>query len=239
MSRLSRPLILAATGLATVALALPLAACSGSNTSETTSTQASQEATANSEDAADTGSDTDAQTDSDSTASVPDGFTLVEIPEYDMSVAVPSDWDTLTSANSSDTELVGRIAQALDKSEDEVIADLEDTALISADTSSSSGDASADEIAVGRAETDALPTEEEFIDLAELNEADSSDYTSTTTPSGLEAAVFRMNAVADDEDHYISIISVSTGDGIVDSVLIATSTAERDQEIYDAVLGSL
>ncbi|SDN37595.1 hypothetical protein SAMN05216355_102170 [Actinomyces ruminicola] len=229
-THLPRPLTLAATGLAAVVLTASMSACS-SNSSDASSASDPVVAVET------TGTEADADAE-DSTAAVPEGFTLVEVPEYGISVAVPSDWDTLTSANASDGELVGRIAQALGHSEDEVNADLEDTPLTSVDTASDSDIPPS--LVLGRVDGDgALPSEDRLKQLAETNDVDSTDYEPTTSGSGADAAVFAVRALEDGTQYYLSVVSVTNGDDSYYATVIITHSEHQVKEISDAVLASL
>ncbi|MBM6980026.1 MAG: hypothetical protein I3J03_09980 [Actinomyces succiniciruminis] len=229
--RLPRPATLATTGLAAVALTLSMSACSsGSDDAADSASAASDQAVTAT---ADTGADDN--------AAVPDGFTLVEVPDYDISVAVPSDWDTLTTANTSDTELVGRIAQALDDSEEEVIADLEDTPLTSVDTASdtASDTAVAPYLVLGRIDGEgALPTEDQMRSLAENEDADITGYEQTTSGSGADAAIITLSAT-DGTQYHLSAFAVSDGDDAYYAAVIVTDSEEQLKEISDAMLASL
>ncbi|CED90553.1 hypothetical protein [Actinomyces succiniciruminis] len=231
-TRLPRLTTLATTGLAAVALTLSMSACSsGSDDAADSASAASDQAVTAT---ADTGADDN--------AAVPDGFTLVEVPDYDISVAVPSDWDTLTTANTSDTELVGRIAQALDDSEEEVIADLEDTPLTSVDTASdtASDTAVAPYLVLGRIDGEgALPTEDQMRSLAENNDADVTGYEQTTSGSGADAATITLSASEDGTQYYVSALAVSEGDDAYLASVIVVDSEEQLKEISDAMLASL
>ncbi|SHE26832.1 hypothetical protein [Actinomyces glycerinitolerans] len=233
--RLPRPATLATTGLAAVALTLSMSACSSN------SDDAADSASAASDQAVTATADASAHTtaDTDDNAAVPDGFTLVEVPDYDISVAVPSDWDTLTSADTSDTELVGRIAQALDDSEEEVIADLEDTPLTSVDTASDSD--VAPYLVLGRIDGEgALPSEDQMRSLAEDDEdADITGYEETTSGSGADAAILTVTASEDGTQYYVSALAVSDGDDAYYASVIVADSEEQLKEISDAMLASL
>ncbi|RAX22808.1 MULTISPECIES: hypothetical protein [unclassified Actinomyces] len=231
--RLPRPVTLATTGLAAVALTASMSACSSNSddAADSASAASDQEVTAT----ADAGADTTADTDDNA---VPDGFTLVEVPDYDISVAVPSDWDTLTSANASDTELVGRIAQALNDSEDEVIADLEDTPLTSVDTASDSD--VAPYLVLGRIDGEgALPSEDQMRSLADSNEADVTGYEQTTSGSGADAATITLSASEVGTHYYLSALAVADGDDAYYASVIVSDSEEQLKEISDAMLASL
>lgn len=231
MTRLIRPhraLTLVATGLAAVALTASMSACSSS------SEDAAGSASAASDQAV-----TATAADTDEDATVPDGFTLVEVPDYDISVAVPSGWDTLTSADTSDTELVGRIAQALDHSEDEVISDLEDTPLTSVDTTS---DADVPPyLVLGRIDGEgALPSEEQMRSLAEDDDAEATDYEQTASGSGADARIFTMSESDDvGTQHYVAAVAVSDGDDAYFASVIVADSEEQLKEISDALIASL
>ncbi|SDM29807.1 hypothetical protein [Actinomyces ruminicola] len=229
-THLLRPLTLAATGLAAVVLTASMSACSSNSSDASSASSASDQAVA----VETTGTEADADAE-DSTAAVPEGFTLVEVPEYGISVAVPSDWDTLTSANTSDAELVGRIAQALDDSEDEVVADLADTPLVSVDTASDTPSA----LYLTRDDEDGpLPSEEMMQELADNHNADSTDYRETTSGSGANAAIFTMSAADGDTQHNLSAVAVSDGDNAFFMVVVVSDSEERVKEVSDAVLAS-
>ncbi|WP_147680213.1 hypothetical protein [Actinomyces ruminicola] len=229
-TRIPRLVPLAATGLTAIALTLSLAACSsGSDSADSASPAGDQAVTVE--------SSADAAPDADATA-VPEGFTLVEVPEYGVLVAVPSDWDTLTSANTSDEELVGRIAQALDDSEEEVIADLEDTPLTSVDTASDAEDPAY--LYMTRSDGNgALPTEEMLRALAENHDATSSNYEQTTSGSGADAATFTMTGSEDGRQRRVSGVAVSDGDDAFFLVVVVSDSEQQLQEVSDAVIDSL
>ncbi|WP_143233264.1 hypothetical protein [Actinomyces ruminis] len=154
-------------------------------------------------------------------------------------MAVPSDWDTLTSANTSDTELVGRIAQALDQSEDEVIDDLEeDTPLTSVDTSADAD--VAPYLVLGRIDGEgALPSEEQMRSLAENEDADITGYEQTTSGSGADAAIITLSATEYGTQYHLSAFAVSDGDDAYYAAVIVTDSEEQLKEISDAMLASL
>lgn len=233
MSRLSRLTTIAATGLTAVALTASMSACSSNSDDAASSSAASDQAVTATADA-----DADTTADADGDATVAGGFTLVELPEYGVSVAVPSDWETLTSANASDIELVGRIAQARGQSEDEVIADLEDRPLTSVDTSADTD--LAPYLFVTRvAGNGALPTEEQMRSLAENNAVEVADYQETTSGSGADAIVITMNVSDGDAQYHASNLAVSDGDDAFFIVLITTDSEQQLQQVSDAILASL
>ncbi|NDR53027.1 hypothetical protein [Actinomyces sp. 565] len=230
-TRFPRLVPLAATGLTAVALSLSLAACSSSDSgsADPASTESSQSVTV--ESSADAAQAPDG-------AAVPEGFTLVEVPEYGISVAVPSDWETLTSANASDTELVARVAKARDMSEDEVIADLEDRPLLSIDTAAD-GDF-APYLVLSRIDDDGpLPSEDKMQSLAELNAAETSELEQTTSGSGADASLFTMSASDDGVQYNFSAVSVSEGDDAYITTVVVSDSAQQAQEVSEAVLASL
>ncbi|MDU0348785.1 hypothetical protein [Actinomyces sp. MRS3W] len=239
MSRLPRPLTLAATGLTAIALSLPLAACSSTSDADSTSTASGQAVTAESSaDAADTGSGTAAQTGSDSTASVPDGYTAVEIPDSSVSFAVPSDWVTLTSDDADDDALVSAYTEASGQEADSVQVLLQMYAVIAASNSGTSEEINAQ---ITHEVTELRSEEEVTKDLEDngLNFNDLSIET-TTTGSGAEARTMSYSLDLGQPMYVMTITTVTPeADGVVSITITTGTSAERTQELADAILASL
>ncbi|MBE6475906.1 MAG: hypothetical protein E7Z95_10150 [Actinomyces succiniciruminis] len=241
MSRLSRLTTLAATGLTAVALTASMSACSS-----------------NSDDAADQGSDqqvsaaadTDTSSDGAEAAAeptVPDGYTLTEVPGAELSIAVPSDWSTLTESTASDTEFVSALATALGRTEAETTAMLDSLALYSIDISGTRDYAENLNVEIAKGFT-AMPSENDMVALLENqnNEAagmvfEPGTYTETTTASGQDAVVETYTLPVDGgpttEGTYV-VVYANGGDDLA-LIAISTDSAERTQELADVILGSI
>ncbi|MDU0348085.1 hypothetical protein [Actinomyces sp. MRS3W] len=250
MQRLPRIATYTATTLTAAALALTMSACnSGSSDGEAVSTDQEvtvEESTASgSDESADTGSDTDATTEAEPT--VPDGYTLTEVPDAELSFAVPSDWTTLTGEDVSNTELVDAVASTLGRSTDEVAAMFQGLALYSVDTSGTSDFAENLNVEIVD-NVSTLPAESDLVQLLERQSDASSGmvfepgtYTETTTASGQGAAVETYTLPSDGgttvQGSYV-VVPAKNGSAMA-LIAISTTSAERTQELADAILGSI
>lgn len=241
MSRLSRLTTIAATGLTAVALTASMSACSSSSDDAADQSSDQQVSTAAGTDA---GTD-DAEASAEPT--VPDGYTLTEVPGAELSIAVPSDWTTLTESTASDTELVSALATALGRSEDEVTAMLNALALYSIDTSGTSNYAENLNVEIAKGYS-SMPSENDMVTLLENQNNEAAGmvfkpgtYTETTTASGQDAVVETYTIPVDGgpttEGTYV-VVHANGGDDLA-LIAISTDSAERTKELADVVLGSI
>ncbi|CED90551.1 hypothetical protein [Actinomyces succiniciruminis] len=244
MSRLSRLTTLAATGLTAVALTASMAACS-SNSDDAADQGSDQQVTTTAD--TDTGSDDADETEAAAEPTVPDGYTLTEVPGAELSIAVPSDWSTLTESTASDTEFVSALATALGRTEAETTAMLDSLALYSIDISGTRDYAENLNVEIAKGFT-AMPSENDMVALLENqnNEAagmvfEPGTYTETTTASGQDAVVETYTLPVDGgpttEGTYV-VVYANGGDDLA-LIAISTDSAERTQELADVVLGSI
>ncbi|WP_103061528.1 hypothetical protein [Actinomyces qiguomingii] len=252
MKRLPRMVTVVATTLTAVALTASISACS-SNSDDSEDRNADQEVTAGTDSDAGTDADADADSDADSDdaaksePTVPDGYTLTEVPDADLSLAVPSDWSTVTGAEiSSQTELVDAIATTTGRTSEEVRTAMESLALWSMDTS---GTKDYDEnLNVELVEQRyAVPTEDEMAQVLE-NQANASanttmtpdSYTTTTTASGDDAVLQSYTLqIGDNTTKGAYVVVPAKGGDAYALIAISTATAERTRELADVVLASL
>ena len=222
MKRHSRAAALAAVLTATV-LVLPLSACSTASDGTTGSPESSEAA-------------------SSPTPTVPDGYTLTDVPETGLSIAIPSSWETLTAENSSDDALVERIAQARGVDPETLTMRLEDSQLISVDTSDTTDYAeNITAMQDTEEELDGLPSEEEFTEeFLSDREIDSGEYAKVTTGSGADAVRFVFTATGTDgQKHHASLVLLETGEHTFFAVAVDAASTSRAQGLADAVIGSL
>lgn len=221
MKRQPRAAVLAA--LLAAALTLPMSACS--TTSDTT-----------------TGSSESGQVAGSPTPTVPDGYTLTEVPETGLSIAIPSNWETLTRNNVSDDALVERIAQARGMAPEALTMTLENSRLISVDTSDTAD--YAENLAAIQdtdEELDGLPSEEEFTEeFLSDREIDSGEYAQVTTGSGADAVRYVVTATGTDgQKHHAAFVFLENGEHTFFAVAIDAASTDRAKELADAVIGSL
>ncbi|MBE6482993.1 MAG: hypothetical protein E7Z94_11600 [Actinomyces ruminicola] len=218
------------------ALATSLVACSGSNNAESTSAATEQE---NSQTA--TEANGSAENGSDSAATVPDGYTAVKLPDINMSFAVPSGWETLTPTDAADAERMSAFTQATGLDADSVQLKLETYSMICAAIAQSGA---TEEIDVRvDATVNELRTEEEISADAKENDIGSVDLSvsTTTTGTGAEARTISYSIDLLGTMQYAAIINTLNpdGDGIVLFSITSTASAERAQELADAILSSI
>ncbi|RAX19747.1 hypothetical protein DRB06_11470 [Actinomyces sp. Z5] len=229
MTRLSRRTALT-TAFAGV-LAASLAACSDSEDTQNTGA-ASQEA-------GETTAAADADGGSDSTATVPDGYTAVEIPDTTVAFAVPSDWNVLTS-DDADDERINAFIQSTGLDEDTVRLKLEAYSVFAA--SGADSDATEELDVQTDSRTTELRSEEEIsADMEEYGlTPDDLSVSTATTGSGAEARLmsYSLEVV---EPQYTSMVNALNpdGSGIIVFTVTSTDSAERAQELVDAILGSI
>ncbi|RAX22806.1 MULTISPECIES: hypothetical protein [unclassified Actinomyces] len=230
MTRLSRRTALT-TAFAGV-LAASLAACSDSEDTQNTGA-ASQEA-------GETTAAADADGGSDSTATVPDGYTAVEIPDTTVAFAVPSDWNVLTSDDADDDERINAFIQSTGLDEDTVRLKLEAYSVFAA--SGADSDATEELDVQTDSRTTELRSEEEIsADMEEYGlTPDDLSVSTATTGSGAEARLmsYSLEVV---EPQYTSMVNALNpdGSGIIVFTVTSTDSAERAQELVDAILGSI
>ncbi|SPF68385.1 Prokaryotic membrane lipoprotein lipid attachment site profile [Propionibacterium ruminifibrarum] len=220
MKRHSRAAALAAV---LTALTLSMSACSTASDGTTGSPESSEAA-------------------SSPTPTVPDGYALTEVPGTGLSIAIPSSWETLTAENSSDDALVERIAQARGMAPEALTMRLEDSQLISVDTSDTTDYAeNITAMQDTEEELDGLPSEEEFTEeFLSDREIDSGEYARVTTGSGADAVRFVFTATgADGQKHHASLVLLETGEHTFFAVAVDAASTSRAQELADAVIGSL
>ncbi|WP_103061529.1 hypothetical protein [Actinomyces qiguomingii] len=212
-------------------LAASLTACSNSDDTQNTSAASPEvaEATAPAE--------TDG--DSNSTTTVPDGYMTVEIPDTTVTFAVPSDWSVLASNDIDDDERLNAFVQSTGLDAETVRLKLEGHSVF-ATSGAQSG--ATEEISV---QTDSrmtkLRTEEEI--SADMEESglkfDGLSISTATTGSGAEAR--RMSYSLDALQTHTALLNTLNPDapGIILFAVTSTDSAERTQELADAILGSI
>ncbi|PHP53186.1 hypothetical protein [Actinomyces ruminis] len=244
MSRLSHLTTIAATGLTAVALTASMSACSSS--SDDAADQGSDQQVSAAADT-DAGSDSTDETEAAAEPTVPDGYTLTEVPGAELSIAVPSDWTTLTSDTVANTEFVSALATTLGRTEDETIAMLDSLALYTMDTSGTSDYAENLNVEIAEGFS-SMPSENDMVALLEnQNNEDAGmvfqpgTYTETTTASGQDAVVETYTLPIDGgpttEGTYV-VVYANGGDDLA-LIAISTDDAERTQELADVILGSI
>ncbi|MDO4901778.1 hypothetical protein [Actinomyces sp.] len=201
-----------------------------------------------------------ADADSSTGPTTPHGYTLTEVPGFGISLAVPSDWTTLTH-DDLDDELVQAVADALDQEPDSVRENAQTFHLISVDADATDF---TENLVVSQYQLeDGLPPEEEFAEVTADDQVDSSDFVQRTTGSGAEAALYTASGKLAGSGRAFSIafMAIMTGGatgtpdtagstedgtaastdpgGTVTFVMIDAASAERAREIADAVLASL
>lgn len=186
----------------------------------------------------------------------PDGYTLTEVPGFGFSLAVPTDWTTLTSDDLDDGELVQKVADALGRDADSLRETAATFHLISVDTGVTGY---AENLAVSQYELeDGLPPEDELAEITADDQVSSSDYAQRTTGSGADAALYTANGTlsGSDEAFHIAFMAVSMESGATADadesaaadtapapttatfVMIRAASADRAQELADVILGS-
>lgn len=189
-----------------------------------------------------TGSPESSETASSPTPTVPAGYALTEVPGTGLSIAIPSNWETLTRDNVSDDALVERIAQARGMAPEALTMRLEDSQLISVDTSDTTDYAeNITAMQDTEEELDGLPSEEEFTEeFLSDREIDSGEYAKVTTGSGADAVRFVFTATGTDgQKHHASLVLLETGEHTFFAVAVDAASTSRAQELADAVIGSL
>ncbi len=220
MKRHSRAAALAAV---LTALTLSMSACSTASDGTTGSPESSEAA-------------------GSPTPTAPDGYTLTDVPKTGLSIAIPSSWETLTRDNVSDDALVERIAQARGMAPEALTMRLEDSQLISVDTSDTTDYAeNITAMQDTEEELDGLPSEEEFTEkFLSDREIDSGEYARVTARSGADAIRFVFTATGTDgQKHHASLVLLETGEHTFFAVAVDAASTSRAQELADAVIGSL
>lgn len=222
MKRQSRAASIAAA-LSAAALTLSMSACS--TTSDTTSGAAESSQAAGSP-----------------TPTVPDGYTRTEVPETGLSIAVPSTWETLTTENVSDDALVARLAEARGMEPEALTMQLEDSSLISVDTSGATDYA---ELLTAMQDTDegidGLPDEQEFTEeFLSDREIESGEYAKVPTGSGDDAVRYVFTATGNDgQRHHAALVIVKAEKHTFLAVMIDAASTGRAKELADVIIGSL
>ncbi|PHP53185.1 hypothetical protein [Actinomyces ruminis] len=231
MTRLSRRTAL--TTAFAAALATSLAACSGSDNAEGADTATGQE----------TGEATataDADDGSASAVTIPDGYTAVEIPDTNVAFAVPSDWTVLTSDDADDDERVNAFIQTTGLDADTVRLKLDAYTVIAA-SGADSGITEELDVQTDSHATELRSEEEISADMEEYGlKPDDISISTATTGSGAEARLmsYSLDLV---QAQYTTMINVLNpkATGIIVFTITSTDSAERAQELADAILSSI
>ncbi|WP_136191913.1 hypothetical protein [Actinomyces procaprae] len=250
MKRLPRIAGIATTALTAVALSLSMSACTP-NSDDAADRNADQAATADagstdSEDAADTADAPGAaDTEAASEPTVPDGYTLTDVPDTDLAIAIPSDWTTLTGDDVADPERVADMATALNTTEDDARSRLEALSLYSVDMDEDSS-GYGETLNVQMLAASKLPNEDRLTEMIEEQSTadvtlDAGEYSATTTGSGTDAVTQVYDIVyADGSSVPSAYVVLPTADGSETAyVAINATSAERRQELIDAILASV
>lgn len=242
MSRLSRLSTLAATGLTAVALTASMAACSSNSDDAADQGSDQQASTAANTDTRSDGAD---ETEAAAEPTVPDGYTLTEVPGADLSIAVPSDWSTLTGDDVSDPERVAAMATALNTTEDDARSRLEMLSLYSINMNEDSS-GYGETLNVQMLAEPNLPSEDQLTAMIEAQSTtevtlDAGDYSTVTTASGADAIMQVYDLVyADGSSAPSAYLVLPTTDGSQTAyVAISATSTERTQELADVILGSI
>ncbi|PHP53183.1 hypothetical protein [Actinomyces ruminis] len=234
MTRSTRLATLAATGLTAVALTASMSACSSGSDSDDTAATASVSATAA------VASSASATPTEDATAM---SYTPIEVPETELVIPVPADWQVLTESDAADEELVSSTATATGQSTDTIISTLQNTSLYILDTTELTGSMTVTVRPVGTG----LSTENDFAETIGSMYPDNDDistelgdYTTTTTEAGAEAVIqtYSVNVDSTGEVAHATVVEFTAPDTRTVAVHVGTSSAELNQEIIDGVLGS-
>ncbi|MDO4901780.1 hypothetical protein [Actinomyces sp.] len=247
MKRLPRVATTLTTTLAAVALTASLAACQSNNSTDAEERNSDQQVTAEASTGTDSGSSKTGADATSSTPTVPDGYTLTEVPNADLSFAVPSGWTTLTGAEaSSQTELVDAVATATERTPAEVLAAMESLALWSIDTSATEN--FVENLNVELLDSAyAAPSKDEVAQFLANQTANNPNanitpdtYTKTTTASGDDAVVQSYTLTLGETSNkgaYV-IVPAKGGKGFA-LIAISAASTERVQELADVILGSI
>jgi len=182
------------------------------------------------------------------------GYTLTEVPGFGISLAIPTDWTTLTPDDLDDDALVNTVAEALGQDAESVRESAETFHLISVDADA---EGFAENLVVSQYELeDALPPEEELAEVTADYQVDSSNYVQRETGSGADAVLYTASGTRGEtgEDFAIALMAIATGSGPTSAagataspdavitatfVLIEAASADRAQELADVVIGSV
>ncbi|MBE6482992.1 MAG: hypothetical protein E7Z94_11595 [Actinomyces ruminicola] len=192
-----------------------------------------------------------ADTNSSDGPTTPDGYTLTEVPDFGFSLAVPTDWTTLTHDDLDDDELVATVAEALGQDADSLRDTADTFHLISVDANATGY---AENLAVSQYELeDGLPPAEELAEVTDDDQVSSSDHAQRITGSGADAVLYTASGTlsGSGEAFHIAFMAVSMDTGATASadaatapstatfVMIRAASADRAQELADVVLGSV
>ncbi|SHE26835.1 hypothetical protein [Actinomyces glycerinitolerans] len=243
MSRLSRLTTLVATSVTAVALTASMSACS-SNSDDAADQGSDQQVTTTAD--TDTGSDDADETEAAAEPTVPDGYTLTEVPGAELSVPVPDGWEAITGDDLADSERVEAVASALGYTTDQITAMMASIGLYAADTSGTSTLAENYNIQV--VATSVMPGEADFNDmltgseqLPGVSSLTPGTFSEPKTASGEDAAMhtFTMNMDYATEPIEGAYLAIPTQDGQTALITMGTASAERTQELADVILGSI
>ncbi|NDR53029.1 hypothetical protein [Actinomyces sp. 565] len=232
------------------AAALAVSACQSEpeTTAQSPDQQVTTESGGDSTDEPLTDTATDSASEPTAEITVPDGYTLTEVPDADLSLALPADWSTVAgdASDTSQADAVAEIANVTGWDEEQVIDSLRGMDLFSMDTS---GDTryNPNLSVVIYNDQYTRPTEDDMHTRLE-HDITSSDltatpvnYTAPSTASGQEAAVQTYVITGEDssrtEGAYVAV-PANRGDSMA-VITISASTAEHTQELIDAILDSI
>ncbi|SDN37667.1 hypothetical protein SAMN05216355_102174 [Actinomyces ruminicola] len=244
MKRTPRLATIATTTLTAVALTVSMSACS-SGSDDAADQGSDQGVTADAGTDA-TAEDTDAgDAEASSAPTVPDGYSLTEVPDADLAIAIPSDWTTLTGDDVADAERVAAMATALNTTEDDARSRLEMLSLYSIDMNEDSS-GYGETLNVQMLAEPNLPSEDQLTGMIEAQSTtevtlDAGDYSTVTTGSGADAIMQVYDLVyADGSSIPSAYLVLPTADGSQTAyVAISTTSAERTQELADVILSSV
>ena len=222
---------LRATALATTALlSLSLVACSaisssGSSESASASAPATSESAPPPEESA-----------KPSEPSSPEDFTVTEVADVGLSIAVPSDWLVLDKDSTNDPAALEAAAAAMGTTTDSLTTMLAGSSLLAVDPNSDGGVAG--NLLVTDTSLPALPGETEVTMGQEMIGATPTTNTEVETANGT-AAAYDYTLEGNGVTVYGSSVLVPAADGTYATIAVNTGSEAETTSIVEAILGSL
>ncbi|NDR53030.1 hypothetical protein [Actinomyces sp. 565] len=252
MKRLPRVATIVAATATTVTLAVSLSACSSDRSAEAEAQSPVQQVTAaastNTDAATDAAKAPDAEADDSarSGATVPDGYTLTEIPDADLSIAIPSTWTVATGAELADSESAEAIASALGYTTETVQALSNQLSIFAVDAGNTS--TAGENISVQTTPGTSLLGESDLSAALAVTSTqpgvnvEPGTFSEVTTGSGDDASMYTYTMTMDSNPGrtihgaYIAVLD-NSGQSVV--INVASHTSTRVTDLSDAVIGSI
>lgn len=223
---------LRATALATATLlSLSLVACSSGSPSGSSTESAAASAPAASE-------STPSQEESTkpSKPGAPEGFTVTEVSDVGLSIAVPSDWTILDKDSTNDPALLEGAAAAMGTTTDALTTMLAGASLCAVDPVPDDGVAS--HLMVTDTRLPTLPGETEVTAGQELIGVTPTTNSETETANGTAAAYYYILEGDAATMHGASVL-VPSADGTYATIAVNTGSEAETMSIVQAILDSL